>query len=343
MGYGQLNWKRRLWSKLAFWSTTSGLFLHLMGCASIPSEPVRSLSDGRAGRIWFATRTMRFPTFLQGGASAPEAMISGSLRLPEGNGRGPAVVLVHGSGGVSPHHQRWASELSKAGYVTFLLNSFTGRSRIGIATQGRWPRRLSSAAMIYDTYRALDLLATHPRVDPKRVALMGFSKGGIVALYAALDRFHALNGTPGLRYAAHLPFYPACSLEFRELGAVSSLPNRIFHGGADDWTPAEPCLNLVQAWRERGVDIEMTVYPGAHHAFDVSTLPEAYYRSHIQNLECTFVETADRLLVNRDTGEPLKRTDACIHRGATVGYHPEAARQAHVAVRAALASFLGSP
>ncbi len=306
--------------------------LLLWGCASIPSDPVQALTDGRAGRLWFATRTMRFPTFLQGGASAPEAMISGSLRLPKDNGRGPAVVLVHGSGGVSTNQQRWASKLSKAGYVTFLLDSYTGRS-IGA--------RVSVASMIYDAYRALDLLATHPRVDPTRVALMGFSKGGIVALYAALDRFYTLNGTPGLRYAAHLPFYASCHMEFRDLGAISALPIRIFHGAADDWTPAAPCLNLVKAWRERGVDIEMTVYSGAHHGFDNSTLRETYYRPNVRNLECTFVETADNILINRDTGEPLKPTDKCILRGATVGYHPKAARQARVDVRAALATFLG--
>ena len=322
-------------------STVLALVLLLLwGCASIPSDPVQSLADGRAGRIWFATRTMRFPTFLQGGVSAPEAIISGSLRLPKGSGRGPAVVLVHGSGGVSPSHRRWASRLSKSGYVTFLLDSFSGRSVFGRAS---FQRRISTASMIYDAYRALDLLDTHPRVDPKRVALMGFSKGGQVALYSALDRFYALNGTLGRRYAAHLPFYPPCSLEFRDLGEISTLPIRIFHGEEDDWTSVAPCLKLVQAWRKRGVNIEITVYPGAHHDFDASRLPEIRHLPNVRNFDCTFVETADRMLVNRDTGKPVKRTDACIHQGATIGYHPEAARQATLDVSAALATFLSPP
>ena len=99
----------------------------------------------------------------------------------------------------------------------------------------------------------------------------------------------------------------------------------------------------MKAWRERGVDIEMTIYPGAHHAFDVFTLPATRYRPNVQNYECTLIETTDHVLINRDTGEPLKRTDACILRGATIGYHPEAARQANLDVRATLITFLGSP
>ncbi len=51
----------------------------LGACISTSSAPVLSLADGRSGRIWFTSRTMRFPTFLQGGDSAPEAAQQAAL------------------------------------------------------------------------------------------------------------------------------------------------------------------------------------------------------------------------------------------------------------------------
>ncbi|MGI9166836.1 MAG: acetylxylan esterase [Pyrinomonadaceae bacterium] len=69
-------------------------------------------------------------------------------------------------------------------------------------------------AIIVDSYRALSLLATHPRIDPKRIALMGFSRGGGVALYASLRRFQRLHGPAGLEFAAYIPFYANCGITY---------------------------------------------------------------------------------------------------------------------------------
>src|SRR3546814_5509160 len=44
---------------------------------------------------------------------------------------------------------------------------------------------ITEAMFLADAYAALDYLATRPEIDAGRVALVGFSYGGMVATYAA--------------------------------------------------------------------------------------------------------------------------------------------------------------
>jgi len=93
---------------------------------------------------------------------------------------------VHGSTGVSDHHRRYARLLAKWGIAALVVDPFSPR---GIATTVGDQGAISPQAMLVDAYAALDLLATHPRIDRKRIALIGWSKGGTVALLAARRRY----------------------------------------------------------------------------------------------------------------------------------------------------------
>src|SRR5579864_9513127 len=74
------------------------------------------------------TVTLGTADFLLGKKAGQPATIAGELRIPKpGTDRLPAVILVHGSGGVSFNSGMWAGELNKAGFATFVTDSFTGR------------------------------------------------------------------------------------------------------------------------------------------------------------------------------------------------------------------------
>jgi len=104
-----------------------------------------------------------------------------------------ALVLVPGTVGVGPREERWAEELNSLGVATFVLDSFRGRGIAPPFESGAVP---SSLAMIVDSYRALSLLATHPRIDPERIALMGFSRGGGWRYMQAFGASSAYTGRP---------------------------------------------------------------------------------------------------------------------------------------------------
>jgi dienelactone hydrolase len=292
-----------------------------------------TLATGPTGRIGFKTTTPTISDFLKGIRPAATNVIWGDLQLPTGRAeRSPAVVLVHGSGGVGPREDRWAERLHQAGAATFLVDSFTGR---GIAFTAEDQSQLNSLAMIGDAYRALKLLATHPRIDPARIAVMGFSKGGGVALYAAVKRFQRLHGPAGARFSHHIAFYPPCFITYIGDEAVTDRPIRLFLGTADDLAPLERCRAYVERLRRAGADAELTAYAGAHHQFDRPGDARVRHNPREQNVSrCFWEERSEGQVVNRDTGQPFSLDEPCVFRGGTFAPDPAAYHAALRAVKA---------
>ena len=54
--------------------------------------------------------------------------------------------------------------------------------------------------------------------------------------------------------------------------AVVNAPTLILIGDADDWTPAAACREMVAQPHGASAQLDLTVYPGAHHAFNFSSL-----------------------------------------------------------------------
>jgi len=74
------------------------------------------------------TNTLTDQQFLTGKSDGRDDIIAGELRLPGLPASPlPAVVLLHGSGGINPGVERWSQELNSMGVATFILDSFTGR------------------------------------------------------------------------------------------------------------------------------------------------------------------------------------------------------------------------
>jgi len=171
----------------------------------LAQSPVTSLADGRDGVILFASSTPAGLDRYLEAIQALETVVSGELRLPAGTERVPAVVLSHSAGGVAEDRDlAWAERFTSIGIAVFIVDSFTPRGVKGFANQP------SFAASVADVYAALRLLVTHPRIDPARIALMGFSRGGTVALTAALEPVRRVGAPDGARFAAHVALYPGC-------------------------------------------------------------------------------------------------------------------------------------
>ena len=293
---------------------------------SVVLPQITSAETARLEIFSIDTLTLTDQQFLLGEKDGTPARIGAELRFPPGIARIPAVVLIHGSGGVGANVDAWAQTLNAMGIAALILDAFTGRSITQTITD---QSQLSNFSMIVDAYKGLELLSRHPRVDPTRIAVMGFSKGGFAALYSSMKRFQRLWGTPGIEFAAYISFYTRCDAPLLDDENVSDRPIRLFHGSADDYVPVEPTRRYVDRLSRAGKDVQLTVYEGARHAFDnpsnpsVLPLPDAVLSSN-----CRREEKQPGNITNLDTGKTFSWKDACVTRGATVGFDPYARAQA---------------
>lgn len=194
--------------------------------------------------------------------------LQGLLRRPNGAGPFPAVVLLHScNGNWQRLDERWARQIVLWGYVTLTVDSFGPRGIVNTCTSG------SPADMAFDAYRALDFLVRQHAVDPDRVAVLGFSQGGWLAL-SSVEQGVVEHSSPN-KFRAAAAFYPPC----RAVRGNLTVPALIMIGALDDWTPADGCRQLAEGGddygvsrRREGAPIKLIVFPGAWHAFDAPGL-----------------------------------------------------------------------
>lgn len=220
---------------------------------------------------------------------------------PEGTGPFPAVVLLHGCGGPTGREALWAERLQAWGYLTLRVNSFAPRGLKRVCGGGI----LREEERVPDVLAALAYLRTRPDVDPRRIAVMGWSHGGGVSLLAL--GVAPQNPEEGIRAA--IAFYPGCR---RVPPWRTKTPTLILIGGADDWTAPAPCRGLADRQHQAGFEVTQVTYPGAHHGFDNPLLGP----------------------------EKRRAPDALGGRGATLQYDPAAADDSLVRVRGFLAQHL---
>ena len=224
-----------------------------------------------------------------------------TLRLdiarPDGQGPFPVVVLVHGGGwsggdkagtekpGAGADIRPWFEPLTGAGFVWVSIN-------YRLAPANRWPAGLE------DTRAALAWVHAHAAEfggDPERIAIMGHSAGGHIALFAAVasegsaSRVRAVvgcaavsdlesdskrRGAPSTSLQALFGLKAEMSPENLALLAAQSPvnvvkagypPTLLLHGDADKTVTLDQSIAFRARLLALGGDCELHVLPGAGH------------------------------------------------------------------------------
>ena len=197
-----------------------------------------------------------------------ETALEGYLAVPEGIGeaRVPGVIVVHDWSGLGPYAKKRAEMLAEAGFVALAVDIYgqgvrpeTTEERAKQAGRYRGDRALMRAR----AQAGLEALTKHPRVDPAKVAAIGYCFGGGVALELARS---------GAEVAGVVSFHGNLDTPRPEAAAQIRGSVLVCHGAADPYVPAEQVAGFHDEMRAARVDYQFVAYGGAVHSF---THPEA--------------------------------------------------------------------
>jgi dienelactone hydrolase len=230
-----------------------------------------AFAQGSGERITFRSATYaNFRQIFTHAAPNASLDVSAKLSFPAASsGPVPAVVIVHTLAGFRDLNEGWqAEQLRDAGFATLTYDSFAARGMgdLVAASPTRGPAPYASA--IADAFAALSALSRDPRIDPQRIAILGFSFGGEVAHDTAFERLKAAL-SPDRRFAAHVAYYPAGVYGVIADASGYTGASVLLMVGGDDTLPvakAEAYLAYAKA-SGHPAPVELVAFPGAKHGW----------------------------------------------------------------------------
>lgn len=182
-----------------------------------------------------------------------------------GPGKRPAIIMLHGSAGVlfpGLDQRKRARDLASHGYATFVVHFFNRTGHIFVKPAQVHENLETWSATIRD---GIDYISKQPNVDGSRIAAMGHSLGGYLALLTAardpridavVEASGALDGT----------------------GITRMPPTLILHGARDQTVPIAKAERLERLLQKLGTPYQKQIYPDEPHRFTRAAIRDSTAR-----------------------------------------------------------------
>ena len=215
---------------------------------------------------------------ISGSSLGDGSRLDAVLYMPEGDGPFPALVALHGAGGIFPYQLWWAQWLSGLGYAVLFIDSYCTRGHLCAhdtadhdkrrgAIMKSW-RKVSIQQRIIDAASGYQYLLSHERVNSKKIGVIGWSWGGTSAL-GAQKLARKLSLAEG-GFKLSIAFYPNLReiinrRQWRKLGNLRR-PTLILYGESDTLESKASYDQLIA--ENQQVSLRVVSYKGAVRKFD---------------------------------------------------------------------------
>ena len=309
--------------------------LFLCGC----SESVQIEQTYQTEKIKYDSKNiLGFENLFGSGLEVQEDVeVFGVLHFPDNYDslkKYPAVVASHGSSNWRAHHLKYIELIRQAGFIVFAMHPFDSR---GVNSTVGNQINVTSETVIYDMAMSLNLLWDDQRIDNQKIYAAGWSLGGTAALFNGWIPLQNSLNKNGASFAGYLMWYPGC-LALPDLNEWDKDLMQIYIGEEDNWTPPQPCKELVADINSQGGNALIEIYPNSFHSFDgpqpLRLIPDAYSWAECKlklNAETKKVYDPSNALL--DFSDPkLRRAayESCAKKGEVMaGASPEYKNAAH--------------
>ncbi|RPG41052.1 MAG: alpha/beta hydrolase [Gammaproteobacteria bacterium TMED236] len=288
------------------------LSLFLLGC----SQSVEVEREHLTEKIEYSSKNiLGFENLFGDGLNTQKDIeIFGVLHFPDNYNslrKYPAIVASHGSLNWRAHHLKYLEQMRQAGFIVFAMHPFDSR---GVDSTVGNQINVTSETVIYDMAMSLNLLWDDSRINNQKIYAAGWSLGGTATLFNGWVPLQQSINKSGASYAGYLMWYPGC-LALPDLNQWDKDLMQIYIGEEDNWTPPQPCKELVAVINAQGGNAFIELYPNSFHSFDgpqpLRLIPDAYSWA-----ECKLKLNADTKKVYDPQNKSLDFSDPKLRRAA---------------------------
>jgi dienelactone hydrolase len=190
-----------------------------------------------------------------------DTALKGYLAYDEAKaGKRPGVLVVHEWWGLNDYVRSRVDQLARLGYVAFALDMY---GKDVWTTDPKKAKELMGHLQGSPLLRAranagLEILRKDPRVDPRRIAAIGYCFGGTTVLELAFG---------GADVAGVASFHGGLTVPKPEDEGKLKAKVLVLHGADDNFISADAISAFQEALRKANADWQMVYFGGTVHSF----------------------------------------------------------------------------